>query len=103
MQPVVGAKGTDSFTFRVTSAAGNSNVATVKLEYELLRGDLNCDGVIDFGDINPFVQYLSNFAAWQTTYPNCPAVAGDINADGVYGESSFGDINPFVALLTLGP
>jgi hypothetical protein len=23
------------------------------------RGDLNCDGVIDFGDINPFVALLS--------------------------------------------
>jgi uncharacterized protein (TIGR03790 family) len=102
MRPVASAAGLDSFTFRVDSGAGNSNVATVTLDYELLRGDLNCDGTIDFGDINPFVLYLSNFAAWQATYPTCPAVAGDINGDGTYGQASFGDINPFVALLSGG-
>jgi YVTN family beta-propeller protein len=61
-------------------------------------GDLDCDGTVGFGDINPFVLYLSNFAAWQATYPDCPATNGDINGDGLY--PSFGDINPFVALLS---
>jgi len=66
--------------------------------YVLVRaGDLNCDGTVDFGDINPFVLYLSNFPAWQAAYPECPAENGDINGDGDY--PSFGDINPFVALL----
>jgi hypothetical protein len=65
-------------------------------------GDLNCDGAVDFGDINPFVLLLSNAAAWQATYPGCPMINGDINDDGVYGQTSFGDINPFVALLTGG-
>ena len=49
-------------------------------------------------DINPFVLYLSNFAAWQVTYATCPPQNGDINGDGTY--PSFADINPFVALLT---
>jgi hypothetical protein len=65
-------------------------------------GDLNCDGSVDFGDINPFVLYLSNFAAWQTAFPGCNPVNGDINGDGTYGQASFGDINPFVALLSGG-
>ncbi len=65
-------------------------------------GDLNCDGTVDFGDINPFVLYLSNFASWQATYTNCPPQNGDINGDGIYGQGSFGDINPFVALLSGG-
>jgi len=64
----------------------------------ILPGDLNCDGTVDFGDINPFVLYLSNFAAWQTSCPDCPPENGDINGDGTYPD--FGDINPFVALLT---
>jgi len=51
-------------------------------------GDLNCDGIVDFGDINPFVLYLSNFGACQAAYPDCPPENGDIN--------------PFVALLTGG-
>ena len=61
---------------------------------------MNCDGVVDFGDINPFVLLLSNPAAWQAAYPGCPAANGDIDGDGVVG---FGDINPFVALLTNAP
>jgi hypothetical protein len=66
-------------------------------------GDLNCDGVVNFGDINPFVLYLSNFASWQAAYPGCNPRNGDINGDGTYGQGAFGDINPFVALLTNGP
>jgi hypothetical protein len=64
-----------------------------------LRGDLNCDGSINFGDINPFVLILSDPAAWQQTYPGCPFLDGDINGD---GRVNFGDINPFVALLSGG-
>jgi hypothetical protein len=67
-----------------------------------LAGDVNCDGTIDFGDINPFVLLLSDEAAWQTAYPDCPTLNGDINDDGTYGQWSFGDINPFVALLVGG-
>ncbi len=63
-------------------------------------GDLNCDGTINFGDINPFVLYLSNFAAWQSAFQGCAPENGDINCDGIYGQGSFGDINPFVALMT---
>jgi photosystem II stability/assembly factor-like uncharacterized protein len=61
-------------------------------------GDMNCDGTVDFGDINPFVLYLSSFETWQATYSDCPPSNGDINGDGDY--PSFGDINPFVELLT---
>ena len=63
-------------------------------------GDLNCDGSVDFKDINPFVLYLSNFSDWQTTYAGCPPENGDTNGDGTY--PSFRDINPFVALLSGG-
>ena len=62
-----------------------------------IPGDLNCDGLVNFGDINPFVLALTNPAAWQAQYPNCPYANGDINAD---GRVDFGDINPFVALLS---
>jgi hypothetical protein len=63
-------------------------------------GDVNCDGTIGFGDINPFVLFLSNFATWQNTYAGCNPLNGDINCDGTYGQGSFADINPFVALMT---
>ncbi len=61
-------------------------------------GDLDCNGQVSFGDINPFVLYLSNYAVWQTTYAGCNPKNGDINNDGVY--PGFGDINPFVTLLS---
>ncbi len=56
------------------------------------RGDCNCDGVVDFGDINPFVAVLGG--AVPCNFDNC-----DVNGDGVI---DFGDINPFVALLSQG-
>jgi hypothetical protein len=81
-------------TFHVYGTA----LGQVYVPIPVVPGDLNCDGSVDFGDINPFVLYLSNFAAWQAAYSNCPAANGDINGDGLYPD--FGDINPFVALLT---
>jgi hypothetical protein len=62
-----------------------------------LAGDLNCDGSVSFGDINPFVLRLSNPAAYLAAFPNCPDANGDINGNGSVG---FDDINPFVALLS---
>ncbi|MEW6199483.1 MAG: hypothetical protein AB1601_12575 [Planctomycetota bacterium] len=62
-----------------------------------IAGDLNCDGRVDFGDINPFVLGLSNPAGYVLEFPNCRLLNGDINGDGRF---DFGDINAFVALLT---
>ncbi|MEW6249726.1 MAG: hypothetical protein AB1716_03705 [Planctomycetota bacterium] len=64
-----------------------------------MRGDLNCDGAVNFSDINPFVLRLSDPQGYQTAYPYCPPANGDCNAD---GRVDFDDINPFVALLS-GP
>ncbi len=63
------------------------------------KGDVNCDGSVDFGDINPFVLALSNPTQYAATYPGCFIENGDINLDCITG---FGDINPFVALLSGG-
>jgi|GEM_PF-4927642 len=60
-------------------------------------GDLNCDGALNFTDINPFVLALSNPPGYQALYPNCNIDLADINGD---GGVNFGDINPFVRLLT---
>jgi len=68
-------------------------------EPEIQIGDLNCDGSVDFGDINPFIQALVNPDEYQATYPDCPPENGDINGD---GSVDFLDINPFVELLTGG-
>jgi hypothetical protein len=62
-----------------------------------IKGDTNCDGAVNFGDINPFVLALSNPIEYATYYPGCPIANADINSDGAV---NFGDINPFVALLS---
>jgi len=64
-----------------------------------LPGDMNCDGLVDFGDINPFVLAMTDPAGYQMAFPDCDIMNGDINGDGLF---DFGDINPFVSLLA-GP
>jgi subtilisin family serine protease len=61
------------------------------------HGDLNCDGAVNFGDINPFVLALSNATAYIAAFPGCDILLADINGSGSVG---FDDINPFVARLS---
>ena len=56
-------------------------------------GDLNCDGVVDFDDIDPFVAAL-NHPGGTDWGPFCPWRNGDCNDD---GNVTFDDIDPFVA------
>lgn len=65
------------------------------------KGDVNCNGVLGFDDINPFVLLMSNPVQWQQTYPDCdPIMTGDTSGNESVG---FEDINPFVKLLTGSP
>jgi hypothetical protein len=81
----------------VTSAAA---LLCVDTGYGAGRGDLNCDGTVDFGDINPFICALGGcFTPYWVLFPDCDVYNGDINCNGAVG---FDDINPFVALLCGG-
>jgi hypothetical protein len=82
----------------VRDARGSVSRAFVSLCIGL-RGDLNCDGVVNFDDINPFVLALSDPAGYQAAFPNCHILNGDCNGDG-YVDCD--DINPFVAILSGG-
>ena len=82
-----------SYDVVVTDECGSQPSAAAHL---WLAGDLNCDGVVNFADINPFVLALGGQAAYQAQFPNCHWLNADCNSDGVV---SFADINPFVALL----
>ena len=96
---------THTFQFIRGGTPGGGNLFWVLPEGRALvlgnwpRGDLNCDGVVNFLDINPFVLALTGQAAYQAQYPNCNWLNADANGDGVV---NFADINPFVALLS-GP
>jgi hypothetical protein len=72
-------------------------------ECELLPGDLNCDGLVNAFDIDPFVLALTSsgqeppFAGYFAAYPGCNPMLADCNADGLVNAF---DIDPFVQLLT---
>ncbi len=59
-------------------------------------GDCDCDGVVDFFDIDPFVLGLSSPAQYASQFPNCPFRARDVDGSGV---QDFFDIDPFVTEL----
>jgi hypothetical protein len=62
----------------------------------VVLGDANCDGHLDFADINPFIMLFTG--TYEEHYPDCDAnVFCDMNGDGTI---DFADINPFVAALT---
>ncbi len=67
----------------------------------VVKGDTNCDGVIDFKDIDSFVTAINDGAAAWAQSTGCPVESflclNDINGDGAV---DFADINPFVELLT---
>ncbi|MGE0480267.1 MAG: hypothetical protein AB7Q17_07325 [Phycisphaerae bacterium] len=60
-------------------------------------GDLNCDGVANNFDIDPFVLALSDPAAYEAEFPDCEIGLADIDASGAVNNF---DIDPFVALLS---
>ncbi len=75
----------------VAQATVNLDAAsfTVTVGESICRGDCDCDGDIDFDDINPFVAALGG--ATPCSFANC-----DVDASGVI---DFNDINPFVAAI----
>ncbi len=62
-------------------------------------GDSNCDGGINWRDIDYFVAAISGEPAWTAMFtgsPACPYANNDVNADGTV---NWRDIDPFVGLM----
>lgn len=80
-----------SFTggFWVVESAGSQNHT----------GDMNCDGVVNNFDIDPFVTALTNAAAYAAQFPGCNILNADANGDGLVNNF---DIDPFVSMLSGG-
>jgi hypothetical protein len=62
-------------------------------------GDLNCDGLVNAFDIDPFVLALTNPAGYALAYPDCNILSADANGDGLVNAF---DIDPFVQILVGG-
>ncbi|MBL8878720.1 MAG: hypothetical protein JNG88_06320 [Phycisphaerales bacterium] len=59
-------------------------------------GDLNCDGVVNNFDIDPFTLALTDEAGFHATYPTCEIMNADINGDNAIDNF---DIDAFLELL----
>ena len=62
-----------------------------------LAGDVNCDGVVNMGDVQPFVELLSQEAVWRANNYGCDRSNGDVNGD---GQVDFADVSPFVKVIS---
>ncbi|MEW6251601.1 MAG: hypothetical protein AB1716_13215, partial [Planctomycetota bacterium] len=93
--PVILSVGPDGTVYYVQHGADwNARLTRLGVETEPppCPGDCDCNGMVDFNDINPFVTVLSGGTPCR--FENC-----DVNGD---GHIDFNDINPFVAVLTAG-
>jgi hypothetical protein len=80
----------------IQTASNGCNGSGAPGECKRHGGNLNCDGSVNSGDINPFMLLMTNYRVHLATFPDCLAINGAINID---GQISFADINSFVALL----
>ena len=64
-----------------------------------LLGDMDCDGDVDFDDIDDFVLGLNDAADYESQYGVPPSVKGDVDGD---NDLDFDDITGFVDLLSGG-
>ncbi len=79
-----------------------ASTGAVTIIAEHLLGDMNLDGVVDTGDVAPFVLALTDPKAYMAQFDVDEAtmtLLGDINQDGAFDT---GDVAPFVQLLVGG-
>ncbi|MBK8913055.1 MAG: hypothetical protein IPM64_00395 [Phycisphaerales bacterium] len=73
-------------------AFGSGGNALIRVRLNEL-GDMNCDGLVNNFDIDPFVMALIDPSLYQATFPDCNRNLGDVNEDGLFNNF---DIDPFV-------
>jgi hypothetical protein len=66
----------------------------------LIHGDVNCDGTVDFFDIDPFLLALFDPTGYATAYPGCDIQSADMNNDTTV---DFFDIDGFLTCVFGGP
>ncbi len=87
-------RGTGSIFYRMCT-----DYVAVTTTIAYTPGDLNCDGIVNFDDIDGFTTALVGDVPYQTAYPNCYRFLGDANGDSTV---NFDDIDAFVSILIGG-
>jgi hypothetical protein len=82
-----------------TQAGGAPSAYWARRGCPYSHGDLNCDGIVDLADINPFVLALVSPTRYAADYPACGFLLADMNCD---GSAWFEDVNLFVACVSSG-
>ena len=109
--------GGDMFTtggeYELSGTIGQPDANTIAMtggEYELSGGfwpgvpayllaDMNCDGYVNFADVDAFVLALISAEAYYAEYPDCHWPNGDIDGNGAV---NFADVDGFVECLING-
>ena len=65
-----------------------------------MAGDTNCDGLVNFNDIDPFVLALMSADGYAAAFPDCHRYAADCDLN---GQVDFLDIDALVARLSAAP
>lgn len=81
-------RGDESLSYRLTS----KSVVTFVWQ-AFTPADMNCDGVINGKDVQPFVDAMLDESLFETRYPNCDILSGDLTGDGQVTQQ---DISPFL-------
>ncbi len=89
----------DGFRDRDELDAGSDPADPGSAPPTFATGDLNCDGAVNFDDIEAFVMALTSQAAYDAAFPACDVMLGDINGSGAV---DFDDIAGFVGCLATG-
>ncbi len=97
-----GLQSSDNCYMRFTLSTGTPTVALTPGPFQIFNptpfvtGDMNCDGAVNFFDIDGFVLAVTDPIAYEAAYPDCHLINGDCNGDGVV---NFFDIDAFVELV----
>jgi hypothetical protein len=85
------------FQYRTANGPGLVPGTITYVVGEALAGDLDCDGDVDFDDIDEFVLGLNNPQSYLQTFGLPSSLKGDTDSD---GDLDFDDIPGFVAILS---
>jgi hypothetical protein len=91
--------GISSVTAQVQTTDGTFSDTINVYRWSPLPGDLNCDGVVDTLDIEPFVLALIDPTAYLNEHPDCSVLAADVNGNGTVNGL---DVSAFAQLLIGG-
>lgn len=80
-------------TYATAAPAQIHNTVCVAGPFHYKLGDMDCNGRVDFDDVDAFVLAISGQEAYEAVYPNCDWMNADCNVD---GHVDFADIDPFV-------